>query len=67
MGIGVELAKDQTGYAKVLKVYDDSPAQEAGIQVGDYLIAIGGEEVKAMYTVDTVQTRLRARLARWSV
>lgn len=59
MGIGVELAKDQTGYAKVLKVYDDSPAQEAGIQVGDYLIAIGGEEVKAMYTVDTVQTRLR--------
>ena len=59
MGIGVELAKDQTGYAKVLKVYDDSPAQEAGIQVGDYLIAIGGEEVKAMYTVDTVHTRLR--------
>lgn len=59
MGIGVELAKDQTGYAKVLKVYDDSPAQEAGIQVGDYLTAIGGEEVKAMYTVDTVHTRLR--------
>lgn len=59
MGIGVELAKDQTGYAKVLKVYDDSPAQEAGIQVGDYLTAIGAEEVKAMYTADAVQTRLR--------
>ena len=56
MGIGVELAKDQTGYAKVLKVYDDSPAQEAGIQVGDYLIAIGGEEVKAMYTVCLLYT-----------
>lgn len=59
MGIGVELAKDQTGYAKVLKVYDDSPAQEAGIQVGDYLTAIGADEVKAMYTADEVQTRLR--------
>ena len=30
MGIGVELAIDQSGYAKVTKVYDDSPAHEAG-------------------------------------
>ena len=29
MGIGVEVAQDQTGYAKVLKVYDGSPAQPA--------------------------------------
>ncbi len=34
MGIGVELAIDQSGYAKVIKVYDDSPAHEAGITVG---------------------------------
>ena len=30
MGIGVELAIDQSGYAKVIKVYDESPAKEAG-------------------------------------
>ena len=29
MGIGVELAIDQSGYAKVTKVYDESPAKEA--------------------------------------
>lgn len=32
MGIGVELAIDQSGYAKVIKVYDESPAKEAGLQ-----------------------------------
>ena len=37
MGIGVELGIDQTGYAKVTKVYEDSPAQEAGIVAGDYI------------------------------
>ena len=34
IGIGVELAVDQSGYAKVIKVYDESPAKEAGIQLG---------------------------------
>ena len=35
MGIGVELGMDQTGYARVTRVYEDSPAQEAGIVVGE--------------------------------
>ena len=59
MGIGVELAIDQTGYAKVIKVYTDSPAQEAGIAVGDYITAVDGAEVKSMTSVDAVQNRLR--------
>ena len=59
LGIGVELAIDQSGYAKVLKVYSDSPAQEAGIAVGDYITAVDGADVKSMASADTVQTRLR--------
>ena len=59
MGIGVELGLDQTGYAKVTKVYDGSPAQEAGIVVGDYITAIDGTEVKSLTTVDAVQSRLQ--------
>ena len=35
LGIGVELGIDQTGYAKVTRVYDGSPAQEAGIALRD--------------------------------
>ena len=37
---------DQTGYARVTRVYEDSPAQEAGIVVGDYITAIDGTDVK---------------------
>ena len=59
LGIGVELAIDQSGYAKVTKVYTDSPAQEAGIKVGDYITAVDGDDVKSMSGVDAVQTRLR--------
>ena len=40
LGIGVELAVDQSGYAKVTKVYDESPAKEAGITVGCYITAV---------------------------
>ena len=59
MGIGVELGLDQTGYAKVTKVYDGSPAQEAGIVVGDYITAVGDTDVKSLTTVDAVQSRLQ--------
>lgn len=59
MGIGVELGIDQTGYAKVTRVYDLSPAQDAGIVAGDYIIAVDGVDVKSMSSADTVQTRLQ--------
>ena len=48
MGIGVELAIDQSGYAKVIKVYDESPAKEAGLQRGDYITTIDGADIKSL-------------------
>ena len=59
LGIGVELGINQSGYAKVTKVYEDSPALEAGIKVGDYITAVDGTDVKSLSSVDAVQTRLR--------
>lgn len=59
LGIGVELAADQSGYAKVTKVYDESPAKEAGITVGCYITAVDGTDVKSLSSVDAIQTRLR--------
>ena len=59
IGIGLELAVDQSGYAKVIKVYDESPAKEAGIRVGNYITAVDGTDVKSMSSVDAIQTRLR--------
>ena len=59
MGIGVELGMDQSGYARVTKVYADSPAQEAGIQVGDYITAVDDTDVKSLTSADAVQSRLQ--------
>lgn len=44
-GIGIEAAKSSTGDMKVTAVYDGSPADEAGLEVGDIIIAFDGVEV----------------------
>ncbi len=59
LGIGVELAIDQSGYAKVIKVYDESPAKEAGITKGDYITTVDGADVKSIGSVENVQNKLR--------
>ena len=48
MGIGVEVIKDSSGYARITKVYDSSPASELGLVVGGYITAINGTEVKGL-------------------
>ena len=58
MGIGVEVAQDQTGYAKVLKVYDGSPAQEAGIEAGNYITTIDDTDVRTMSGANAIEDRL---------
>ncbi len=59
LGIGVELGIDQTGYAKVTRVYDGSPAQEAGIAVGDYITTVGDTDVKSLSSADAVYKALQ--------
>lgn len=59
MGIGVELGIDQSGYARVTKVYGNSPAEEADIEVGYYITAVNGTDVKTMSGSDAVQAALR--------
>lgn len=58
MGIGVDIVKDATGYARVITVYADSPASEAGIQSGSYLTALDGVELKSL-SVDAIRTLLQ--------
>ena len=48
MGIGVDVVKDSSGYARITKVYDSSPASELGLQVGGFITAINGAEVKGL-------------------
>ncbi len=58
MGIGVDVVKDATGYARVLTVYKDSPAAEAGITVGSYLTAVNNVDLKSLST-EAIRTLLQ--------
>lgn len=45
-GIGVEVSQDKdTGVITVVRVFKESPAREAGIEAGDILYKVEGEEV----------------------
>ncbi len=44
-GIGVQVVTEEDGSVLILDVYDDSPAQSAGIKTGDYIVAVDGVNV----------------------
>lgn len=48
-GIGILVSQDTHSYEiSVVNVFKNSPAMEAGLQVGDILVAVGGEDITAM-------------------
>ena len=52
-GIGVTLQADaQTGELHILEVYDGGPAQKAGLQVGDILLALNDEPLEGVRLSD---------------
>ncbi len=60
MGIGVKVVKDSaTGYAKVIRVYAGTPAEEMGITKRCYITAIDGTETKNVSSTDALQRLLR--------
>ena len=58
IGVGIDITKDTTGYAKVTKVYAGSPAEEAGITKGTYLTQINDTNLKTV-TVDNIRSLLQ--------
>ena len=45
VGIGLEISKDGSGYIKVNKVYETSPAFESGLLADDLIIEVDGKSV----------------------
>lgn len=43
-GIGVQIVNEQDGSVLIVDVYDDSPAQKAGIKAGDYIVGVDGRD-----------------------
>lgn len=46
-GIGVLVQASKEGFIKVVQVFDGSPASEAGLKEGDYIIKVEGKEYYA--------------------
>lgn len=46
-GIGVLVQASKEGLIKVVQVFDDSPAKEAGMKAGDYVTKVEGKEFTA--------------------
>lgn len=48
MGVGVDVVKDTTGYARIIKVYTGSPAEESGLAKNMYITQINETDVKTL-------------------
>ena len=58
-GIGVAVVNDtSSGYARIIRLYDNSPAAEAGMQVGGFITAINDESTRNI----TSPARLTSKL-----
>ena len=53
-GLGIEIGME-AGVVKVISPIDDTPAAEAGIKAGDYIVKIGKEQVQGKSLMDAVK------------
>ncbi len=48
MGIGADVAKDANGYARITRVYSNSPAEEFGLTANTFITQIGETDVRTL-------------------
>lgn len=59
MGIGVAVVKDpSSGYARIIRVYDNTPATNVGLEVGGFITAIGDTSTRSMSDTAAMTTAL---------
>lgn len=59
MNIGVSVVKDaSSGYARIIRVYDNSPASEIGLQTGGFITMIGDVSVRTMADTAAINSAL---------
>lgn len=59
MGIGVSIVKDaSSGYGKIIRVYENSPASEMGMQVGGFITAVGETSTRSMADTAAITSAL---------
>lgn len=59
MGIGVAVVKDpSSGYARIIRVYDNTPTTNVGLEVGGFITAIGDTSTRSMSDTATMTSAL---------
>lgn len=58
LGVGVDVIKNSDGYARIIRVYADSTASEAGLEKNGYITKIGTQDTKEL-TISQINTALR--------
>tara|TARA_B100001057_G_scaffold497823_1_gene603022 strand:- start:3176 stop:4312 length:1137 start_codon:yes stop_codon:yes gene_type:complete len=53
-GLGIEIGME-AGVVKVISPIDDTPAEQAGIKAGDYIVKIGNEQVQGKSLMEAVK------------
>lgn len=59
-GLGIEVTMEQ-GYVKVVSPIDGTPAERAGVQPGDYITHLDGEQVRGL-TLGEAVDRMRGKV-----
>lgn len=58
-GIGIAVVNDtSSGYARIIRLYDNSPAAEAGMQVGGFITAINDESTRNITSTARLTSKL---------
>ena len=58
-GVGVAVVNDtSSGYARIIRLYDNSPAAEAGMQVGGFITAINDESTRNITSTARLTSKL---------
>lgn len=60
VGVGITITKQDDGYILIKKVDAGGPAEEAGMLVGDVVIAVGGQDIAEM-TIDEIKMLVRGK------
>ena len=58
-GIGVSVVNDpSSGYARIIRLFDNSPAGESGLEVGGFITAINGVSTRQMAETSAINSAL---------
>ncbi len=54
-GLGIEVTMDENGFVKVITPIDDTPAQRAGLESGDFVTHLDGESILGLTLGEAVE------------